>query len=622
MSNYEFSHHETCPKCHSADNLAVYSNGTSTKSYCFSSECGYSQGYDAKLHRLQLPEMNIIESKLRHISAATFRLYGVGTDETNVYFPYFKDGTPIAAKVRNLREKEFHWLGTNPDHLLFGTQTIKSSNRREVILTEGEYDACASYQMTGIPSLSIPNGAQSAKKAVKKNLEYLESFKTIYVCFDNDEAGQEAADEVMEVLKAGASKLVRLDLKDACEYTKIDDSDGFKQCLTLAQAKKVESYYSSDVLVEKWLSFFSASQRQGVKTGITNLDGLGYRIRSGELTTIMASPAVGKSTLVRQIAANCVASGLRVLLCPFEELDIKYYAQVVGMVEQKKLAQGELTLNERMNLIDKYKDSLFLANISPTIQPKDISHVLGYACRSEDIDLIVWDNITKSTSSSPNQTQDIQSTMSQLVSVAQACNTHVLVVSHTSRNKELKDGEAPSMYQGFNSGAIERFSDTVISMGREPASNQCQVAIRKERYNNCVGETELTYNPHLGIFGGIDNELSNESNKTRSDLRLTPRGTDSGVKPVTKTDTKQDETVHLYGNDTSPEQPRLQVSDEKGNDDICGSKGSVSNGVQTGTTTSDTLGKSLPNIMFFKSLPTCNLNEFYKSLAVVRTKQD
>jgi hypothetical protein len=212
--------------------------------------------------------------------------------------------------------------------------------------------------------------------------------------------------------------------------------------------------------------------------------------------------------------------------------------------------------------------------------------------------------------------------MSQLVSVAQACNTHVLVVSHTSRNKELKDGEAPSMYQGFNSGAIERFSDTVISMGREPASNQCQVAIRKERYNNCVGETELTYNPHLGIFGGIDNELSNESNKTRSDLRLAPRGADSGVEPVTQSDSKQDETVHLYSNDTSTIQPRFSIPNQERNEDICGSQGSVSNGVQTSTTTPNTDGKSLPNIVFFKSLPTCNLNELYANLAVVRKKQD
>ena len=619
MSNYEFSHHETCPKCHSADNLAVYTNGQNTKSYCFSSECGYSDGYDNQTQRLKLPEISIKESKLRNIHAATFKLYGVGTDETNVYFPYFKDGVPIAAKVRSLREKDFSWLGNNSDHLLFGMQTIKANNRREVILTEGEYDACAAFQMTGIPSLSIPNGAKSAAKSVKKNLEYLESFKTIYVCFDNDEAGQEAADAVMEVIRAGQGKLVRLDLKDACEYSKNLDSDGFKQALTLAQAKKVSSYYASDVLVEKWLNFFSASTREGIKSGIIGLDKLGYRLRAGEITTIMASPAVGKSTLVRQIAANCVDQGLNVLLCPFEELDIKYYAQVVGMCEQKKLAQENLTLNERMNLIGKYKDKLFLSNIPPTIQPKDISHILGYACRSEDIDLVIWDNITKSTASSPNQTQDIQATMSQLVSVAQACNTHILIVSHTSRNKDLKDGDAPSMYQGFNSGAIERFSDTVISMGREPESNNCQVAIRKERYNNCVGETSLTYNPHLGIFGGIERGTTKLTNETGGDLRLTSGGADSGTEPVTEADSIKNKTVHVHGNDKETIEPRLLVSNQEGNEDICRGKGTAGNGIQASPSETNAFRKGAFDIGVSEPLPIVVLPRFNTYLEMVRT---
>jgi twinkle protein len=616
MSQYEFSHHETCPRCGSEDNLAVYISGQNKKSYCFSSECGYSDGYDNKVTRLKLPEMTIQESKLRNISASTFRLYGVGTDDENVYFPYFKDGVPVAAKVRTLREKEFKWLGTNPDHLLFGTQTIKSSQRSAIIIVEGEYDACAAYQLTGLPSVSIPNGAKSAVKSVKKNLEYLESFKTVYVCFDSDDAGQEASDAVIEVLKAGQGKLVRLDLKDACEYTKAGDSDGFKQAINLAQAKKVNSYYSNDSLVEKWLSFFSAEKREGTKTGITNLDNLGYRLRKGELTTIMASPAVGKSTLARQIASNCVAQGLKVLLCPFEELDIKYYAQVVGMCEQKKLAQATLPLNERMNLIEEYKEKLFLSSISQTIQPKEIGHILGYACRSEDIDLVIWDNITKSTASSTNQTQDIQASYSQLVSVAQVCNTHVLVVTHTTRDRELKDGDAPSLYQGFNSGAIERFSDTVISMGRDPNSNNCQVAIRKERFNNCVGETTLAYNPHLGIFGGIDNGKPTELQQKPGDIRLKTGGTYSESKPEVNTDTKQDKTLHLHCNDTPPIEPRLLLPNQEGNENICGSEGTVDNGVQTSIGTTNTLGKGAFDISISKPLPIVKLPSFNTYLAV------
>jgi hypothetical protein len=269
-----------------------------------------------------------------------------------------------------------------------------------------------------------------------------------------------------------------------------------------------------------------------------------------------------------------------------------------------------------MNLIEKYKDKLFLSNISPTIQPKEIGHVLGYACRSEDINLVIWDNITKSTASSPNQTQDIQATMSQLVSVAQACNTHVLIVSHTSRNKDLEDGDAPSMYQGFNSGAIERFSDTVISMGRKPESNDCQVAIRKERYNNCVGETSLTYNPHLGIFGGIERGTTNKSDKEPSDIRLKAGGTSSESEPITQTDTKQDQTVHLHSDDTPPIQPRFLFSDQKGNEDICGNEGTVTDRVPASTCTTNTSGKEYPDISFSKSLPVYDITQLNKNLAV------
>lgn len=41
----------------------------------------------------------------------------------------------------------------------FGLNTITAKDK-EIIITEGEYDAMAAYQATGIPSISLPNGAQ------------------------------------------------------------------------------------------------------------------------------------------------------------------------------------------------------------------------------------------------------------------------------------------------------------------------------------------------------------------------------------------------------------------------------------------------------------------------------
>lgn len=43
---------------------------------------------------------------------------------------------------------------------LFGLNTIKKSDK-QVVVTQGEFDAMSVYQMTGIPSLSLPQGANS-----------------------------------------------------------------------------------------------------------------------------------------------------------------------------------------------------------------------------------------------------------------------------------------------------------------------------------------------------------------------------------------------------------------------------------------------------------------------------
>jgi twinkle protein len=576
MTEFNFLEHRSCPKCGSKDNLSVYASPDGReKHYCES--CGYRQGYGNKdgVVRFNLPEVTFKASQARNIDLATMRTYGVGVTDKDVVFPYYQDGVPIGAKLRSLTAKEFHWAGHNPNLQLFGANLYAKTRSKEVIITEGEFDALAAYEMTGILAVSIPNGAGGAAKAVKKNLEWLESFKKVYVCFDNDEPGQTATDEVMDILSVGIGYRVSLSLKDACEYSKDGLEREFKEAVYASVPKRLSAYYDKDKLSEKWLSFWSSNREGGVPTGIDEIDNLGVRLRQGEVTTLFANPAVGKSTLARQIAANWVTLGKKVLLVPFEELDIKYYAQTVSMCEHKKLLKDPPELGERLSLIDRYSDKLFLASLSVTTATKDLPRLLEYTCRSEDIDLIVFDNITKFTSCEQNQTQEIQAVMALLVKVAQDAHAHVIVVSHTTRDRSIKDGEAPNMYSGFNSGAIERFSDNVITMGRVPDSNVCQVAVRKERANNAVGETTIYYDPTTGTFQGVPNGSSNSEG---SDLRLPLRGGDCDPVPETGTDSQPETSCPTPCDHHEGDEPRLRVQSEERQDNLCGSEGSATTG--------------------------------------------
>ena len=611
---FSFSHHDKCPSCGSSDNLAVYINELSQeKKYCMGEGCGYTEGYDSTPAANRFNPPPLVYKEIRGIPADILRKYSIGMTEdlSLLYQLYYDDGVCIGAKVKT-PDKDFWFEGSNPNARLFGYNT--ASSYTNLIITEGELDAAAAHYMTRWCSVSIPSGAKSAVKTVKRNLKWIERFKRVYICFDNDEPGIEAADEVMQIIKPGVAMRVNLSRKDACEYTINEDKDGFKQAINNAQAISVDAFYSQDRLREQWLAFWSGGTDSGVGTGIDALDDWGIRLRPGELTSVYAMPAVGKSTLVRQIAANWVRKGLNVLLVPFEEQGIKYFAQVVGMVNDRKiLKESPKDMKERLDLFDSVKEHLHLSTMTLNDDNRKMKDYLEYACRSLDIHLIVFDNITKYTSVSSNQTQDIGTVMAYLVAVAQSCNTHVICVSHTSRDKDLKDGQAPSMQAGYNSGSIERFSDTVITMGRVPESHVCTVAVRKDRANNHVGEFDIIFDYETYTFKGVTKYAQEKTTEPQQDLRLEVRGSGSGGLPTDDPHSEPDKTSQDNLHSEASLQPGLP-SGTRGTGATGGSEGETLEGGRSEVQPHTALGTWEPTIRSTKSFPTIQPPQFYKYL--------
>lgn len=49
------------------------------------------------------------------------------------------------------------------------------------------------------PVVSLRSGAAGASKDIKENLEWLETFENVVICFDSDKAGQDAARSVLDL---------------------------------------------------------------------------------------------------------------------------------------------------------------------------------------------------------------------------------------------------------------------------------------------------------------------------------------------------------------------------------------------------------------------------------------
>lgn len=97
---------------------------------------------------------------------------------------------------------------------LFGLN-LMTQTTKEVVITEGEYDAMSVYQETGLPSLSLPQGAGSLPDNV---LPYLESIEKIYLWMDNDEVGLLNAPKIASKLGENRCFIVtnpNVEMKDA-----------------------------------------------------------------------------------------------------------------------------------------------------------------------------------------------------------------------------------------------------------------------------------------------------------------------------------------------------------------------------------------------------------------------
>lgn len=116
-----------------------------------------------------------------------------------IYFPMYQRGKVKAHEEPKLAKTKIRGMGpefkkyqrvfpSGSKFALFGLQTFpKNAPPETVVITEGEFDAMAVHQATGLPVLSLPYGASNLPREM---LAYLADAKRVYLWMDFDEVGQ------------------------------------------------------------------------------------------------------------------------------------------------------------------------------------------------------------------------------------------------------------------------------------------------------------------------------------------------------------------------------------------------------------------------------------------------
>ena len=132
-----------------------------------------------------------------------------------------ESGEVVGQKVKDA-QKEF-WVLGNLKKAGLWQQHRWPKGRRNLLICEGETDLLAWQTISGdrFPAVSIPKGASNAAKDCGKQIEYLESFERVVICFDADKPGRKAAEEVAALLTPGKACIMKLPegVNDICDMT-------------------------------------------------------------------------------------------------------------------------------------------------------------------------------------------------------------------------------------------------------------------------------------------------------------------------------------------------------------------------------------------------------------------
>jgi twinkle protein len=450
---------------------------------------------------------------VRGISEAACRRYKYGVSKYHGkpchVANWFDDtGKIIGQKYRtDGAEQKFSTVGKVEG--LFGKTLMRDAGKR-VYVTEGELDCLAVSDALGNkwPVVSVPHGAGSAKKWIKKDLEWLESFEVVVLVFDSDEAGQRATAECRELFSPGKCHVAALVRKDPCDYLMANDRASLVEALWGAQKWTPAGIISGARLLEAALNRTVHRVECGWPWEPMNVLCTGLRYR--ELITITAGTGIGKSTFCRELAAHFLKHGETVGYIALEESPRTTALGIYGVhagsnlvtdytPDTRSIREAHTAWGDRLYLFDH-----FGSTGSDELLSRVRYLIVGLGCKIVVLDHL---SIVVSGLEIDDERKAIDVIMTRLRTLVEETGCLLLVVSHLKRppGKGHEEGEMVSLSHLRGSAAIAQLSDMVIGLERnqqdEDAEARQQVAVRvlKNRFSGRTGVAGvLSYDSETG----------------------------------------------------------------------------------------------------------------------------
>lgn len=439
----------------------------------------------------------------------------IDSNRKAIVFPcYSPAGEIINRSYRTLGEKKKVWQDEGCAPSLFGWQAITEDVYRSktILLCEGQIDA-ATWTQWGIPALSVPNGTGASW--IEYEWDNISLFDTIYLAFDNDDAGRKITETAIARLGKHRCLIVGIPKKDAndCLLAGFSAEDA-RDWVASAKRPRIQKLVTTGEMEERLVAEI---RKKPEPFTLPFMQGTwphdGFWFRPGEITIWGGFSHAGKSTILNYTISQLIAERSKVFVGSFEmrvETQLRKLASVYMGSDLKENAVREFARNVGENLI--------FADVVGSMKRDELMEMVWFAFRRYGATHFIIDSLMR--------IQELEEDWpaqgefcNRLQDFAKETQSHIHLVAHLG--KPSTGSDRPSMYNIKGSSLLVNNADNVLLILRNPKKEKLrkagqltkedektmhdsEVIVEKQRETGWTGLYRLRFDPYRYMYRSAD----------------------------------------------------------------------------------------------------------------------
>ena len=304
--------------------------------------------------------------------------------------------------------------------------------------------------------------------------------------------------------------------------TILDDAE--RLVLDISKQRQRNDVTRVDEIVSTNLEQIEEASKQvdeitGIPSGFIDLDHMTNGWQRSDLIILAARPAMGKTALCLNMAANTAVDyhypvAVFSLEMSKEQLVMRMLA-AAARIDQKRLRTGQLNADEWGAFLQKIgplSSAPIYIDDTPAITIRELrAKARRLQSREGDLGLILVDylQLMGGSGHSENRQQEVSEISRSLKALARERNVPIIALSQLSRTVEQTKDKRPQLSHLRESGSLEQDADIVLFIHREEYYNEdtdrrgiADLIIAKHR-NGPTGTVELAFQNELTRFDNL-----------------------------------------------------------------------------------------------------------------------